>query len=152
MGSGGQDHCDSVDGGGSRRWAVEDKTIATPSKVEKAGDGASDSDETKRLRDSQKKVQQNDCIFCKIVCGESPALKLYEDDACLCILDTNPLSHGHSLIIPKSHFCSLKATPPHVIAAMCLKVPFISSATMKATGCGVYLYFTAITIIYSFFH
>ncbi|KAF5442127.1 hypothetical protein F2P56_037174 [Juglans regia] len=112
----------------------------------------SDSDETKRLRDSQKKVQQNDCIFCKIVCGESPALKLYEDDACLCILDTNPLSHGHSLIIPKSHFCSLKATPPHVIAAMCLKVPFISSATMKATGCGVYLYFTAITIIYSFFH
>ncbi|XP_035543050.1 adenylylsulfatase HINT3-like [Juglans regia] len=54
---------------------------------------ASDSDETKRLRDSQKKVQQNDCVFCKIVCGESPALKLYEDDACLCILDTSPLSH-----------------------------------------------------------
>ncbi|XP_040995546.1 adenylylsulfatase HINT3 [Juglans microcarpa x Juglans regia] len=98
-------------------------------------DCASDSDETKRLRDSQKKVQQNDCVFCKIVCGESPALKLYEDDACLCILDTSPLSHGHSLIIPKSHFCSLKATPPHVIAAMCSKVPFISSAIMKATGC-----------------
>ncbi|KAF5470254.1 hypothetical protein F2P56_010778 [Juglans regia] len=44
-------------------------------------DCASDSDETKRLRDSQKKVQQNDCVFCKIVCGKSPALKLYEDHA-----------------------------------------------------------------------
>ncbi|KAG6677787.1 hypothetical protein I3842_14G043900 [Carya illinoinensis] len=96
---------------------------------------ASGSGETQRFRDSEEKDRQNDCVFCKIVRGESPALKLYEDDACLCILDTNPLSHGHSLIIPKSHFCSLKATPPHVIAAMCSKVPFISSAIMKATGC-----------------
>ncbi|KAA8550562.1 hypothetical protein F0562_002246 [Nyssa sinensis] len=62
--------------------------------------------------DGEKGNQGNDCIFCKIVRGESPALKLYEDDICICILDTNPLSHGHSLIIPKSHFSSLQATPP----------------------------------------
>ncbi|KAK2414017.1 Histidine triad nucleotide-binding protein 3 [Trifolium repens] len=78
---------------------------------------------------------QQDCIFCNIIRGQSPALKLYEDDTCLCILDTSPLSHGHSLIIPKSHFPSLDATPPSVIAAMCSKVPFISNAIMKATGC-----------------
>ncbi|XP_062173436.1 adenylylsulfatase HINT3 isoform X2 [Alnus glutinosa] len=84
---------------------------------------------------SEEKDQRNDCVFCKIIRGESPALKLYEDDACLCILDTNPLSHGHSLIIPKSHFHSLEATPPSVVAAMCSKVPFISSAIMKATNC-----------------
>ncbi|XP_042958531.1 adenylylsulfatase HINT3-like isoform X3 [Carya illinoinensis] len=96
---------------------------------------ASGSGETQWFRDSEEKDRQNDCVFCKIVRVESPGLKLYEDDACLCILDTNPLSHGHSLIIPKSHFCSLKATPPHVIAVMCSKVPFISSAIMKATGC-----------------
>ncbi|XP_048422568.1 adenylylsulfatase HINT3 [Pyrus x bretschneideri] len=93
---------------------------------------------------------QNGCVFCKIIRGESPAFKLYEDDVCLCILDTNPLSSGrnasvcvnfadvsyvlHSLVIPKSHFSSLKATPPDVVAAMCSKVPFISSAIMKATG------------------
>lgn len=41
----------------------------------------------------------------------------------------------HSLIIPKSHFPSLDATPPSVIAAMCSKVPSISNAIMKATGC-----------------
>uniref|UniRef100_A0A803PFU7 HIT domain-containing protein n=1 Tax=Cannabis sativa TaxID=3483 RepID=A0A803PFU7_CANSA len=40
----------------------------------------------------------------------------------------------HSLIIPKSHFSSLDATPPSVIAAMCSKVPLISSAIVKATG------------------
>ncbi|KEH22535.1 putative adenylylsulfatase [Medicago truncatula] len=75
------------------------------------------------------------CVFCNIVRGQSPALKLYEDDMCLCILDTNPLSHGHSLIIPKSHYPSLDATPPSVVAAMSSKVPFISNAIMKATGC-----------------
>ncbi|KAJ8748219.1 hypothetical protein K2173_000627 [Erythroxylum novogranatense] len=77
---------------------------------------------------------QNDCVFCKIIRGESPATKLYEDDTCLCILDTSPLSHGHSLIIPKSHFSSLETTPPCLVAAMCSKVPFIGRAIMKATG------------------
>ncbi|XP_047310986.1 adenylylsulfatase HINT3 [Impatiens glandulifera] len=75
------------------------------------------------------------CVFCKISRGESPALKIYEDDICFCILDINPVINGHSLIIPKSHFSSLQETPPHVIGAMCSKVPFISSAVMKATGC-----------------
>ncbi|KAK2971408.1 hypothetical protein RJ640_025358 [Escallonia rubra] len=79
--------------------------------------------------------QVTDCVFCKIVHGEAPALKLYEDDICICILDTFPLSHGHSLIIPKCHFSSLEATPPSVVAAMCSKVPYISNAVMKATAC-----------------
>ncbi|XP_020107274.1 adenylylsulfatase HINT3, partial [Ananas comosus] len=75
------------------------------------------------------------CVFCAIVRGESPAFKVYEDDVCLCILDSNPLSHGHSLIIPKCHFPSLEATPPPVVAAMCSKVPFLSNAIMKAAQC-----------------
>uniref|UniRef100_A0A2P2IJN3 Uncharacterized protein MANES_12G051500 n=2 Tax=Rhizophora mucronata TaxID=61149 RepID=A0A2P2IJN3_RHIMU len=88
-----------------------------------------------RSRDSSGEGnRQNDCVFCKIICGESKACKLYEDDTCLCILDTNPLSHGHSLIIPKSHFSSLETTPPSVVAAMCSKVPMIGHAIMKATG------------------
>lgn len=87
-----------------------------------------------RLRVSKKEVSEKDCIFCKIIRGESPAVKLYEDDICLCIFDTHPVSHGHSLIIPKSHYPSLEGTPPSVVAAMCSKVPFISNAIMKATG------------------
>lgn len=77
---------------------------------------------------------QLDCVFCRIVRGESPAFKLYEDETCLCILDSSPLSPGHSLIIPKSHFSCLEATPPSVVAAMCSKVPSIGNAIMKANG------------------
>ncbi|KAL2508237.1 histidine triad nucleotide-binding 3 [Forsythia ovata] len=81
---------------------------------------------------------KTDCVFCNIIRGEAPALKVYEDDVCLCILDTNPLCHGHSLIIPKRHFSSLDATPPSIIGAMCSKVPLISNAVMKATGCDAF--------------
>ncbi|GLT64838.1 hypothetical protein SLA2020_373050 [Shorea laevis] len=95
---------------------------------------ASVSDSEQKLDGSDKGCLRSDCVFCQIIRGDAPALKLYEDDMCLCILDVNPLSHGHSLIIPKAHFSSLGATHPSVVAAMCSKVPFISNAIMKATG------------------
>ncbi|XP_047955453.1 adenylylsulfatase HINT3 isoform X1 [Salvia hispanica] len=84
---------------------------------------------------NEMKKGEDDCVFCRIVLGEAPALKLYEDDECVCILDTYPLCHGHSLIIPKGHYPSLDATPPSIIGAMCSKVPLISNAVMKVTGC-----------------
>ena len=45
-----------------------------------------------------------DCIFCKIVDGKIPSLKIYEDDVILAFLDINPDSNGHTLIIPKKHY------------------------------------------------
>lgn len=78
---------------------------------------------------------QNGCIFCEIIKGRAPAFKLYEDETCLCILDVKPLSHGHSLVIPKSHFPSLEVTPPSVAAAMCAVIPILGSAIMQATRC-----------------
>ena len=46
---------------------------------------------------------KEDCIFCKIVLGEIPAHKVYEDESFLAFLDIRPLSAGHTLIIPKEH-------------------------------------------------
>ena len=46
----------------------------------------------------------DDCIFCKIVKGEIPADKVYEDDDFLAFLDIHPVSIGHTLIIPKTHY------------------------------------------------
>ena len=43
------------------------------------------------------------CIFCKIVAGEIPAEKIYEDDKVLVFLDINPVTYGHALLIPKEH-------------------------------------------------
>lgn len=45
-----------------------------------------------------------DCLFCKIVNGEIPSFKIYEDDYTFAFLDINPNSNGHTLIIPKKHF------------------------------------------------
>ena len=44
-----------------------------------------------------------DCIFCKIVAGEIPSVKIYEDDLVFAFMDINPVQAGHTLIIPKAH-------------------------------------------------
>ena len=44
-----------------------------------------------------------DCIFCKIIKGDIPCFKVYEDDRVLAFEDVNPISDGHTLIIPKAH-------------------------------------------------
>jgi len=44
-----------------------------------------------------------DCIFCKIINGDIPCYKIYEDDIVLAFLDINPDCDGHTLIIPKKH-------------------------------------------------
>ena len=46
----------------------------------------------------------NDCLFCKIIKGEIPSYKVYEDDYTLAFLDINPEGLGHTLVIPKKHF------------------------------------------------
>jgi histidine triad (HIT) family protein len=48
-------------------------------------------------------MEQN-CVFCKIIKGEIPAHKVYEDDGFLAFLSINPASPGHTLIIPKQHY------------------------------------------------
>lgn len=45
----------------------------------------------------------NECIFCKIVAGEIPSRKIYEDDGHIAFLDIFPAGRGHTLVIPKAH-------------------------------------------------
>ena len=49
----------------------------------------------------------SECIFCKIVQGEIPAQKVYEDDRVLAFYDINPVAPVHVLVIPKEHIASL---------------------------------------------
>ncbi len=46
---------------------------------------------------------KEDCIFCKIIAGEIPCNKIYEDNNILAFLDIKPLNPGHTLVIPKEH-------------------------------------------------
>ena len=52
------------------------------------------------------------CVFCKIIRGELPCAKLYEDDRVLVFLDIAPWNPGHSLVIPKEHHTSVTTVPP----------------------------------------
>mgnify|MGYP004646802485 FL=1 len=45
----------------------------------------------------------NDCIFCKIIAGEIPSNKLYEDELCYAFYDIQPLAPQHFLVVPKEH-------------------------------------------------
>ena len=48
-----------------------------------------------------------DCLFCKIIDGEIPCHKVYEDDKIIAFLDIQPLTRGHTLVIPKEHASSM---------------------------------------------
>jgi len=59
-----------------------------------------------------------DCVFCHIVAGEVPALKVYEDDLVVAFWDANPIAPIHILIVPKEHIPTLNDIPPdnHILA------------------------------------
>lgn len=52
-------------------------------------------------------MREEDCIFCKIANGQIPSRTLYEDDDFRVILDLNPVTKGHALILPKDHYRNL---------------------------------------------
>lgn len=58
------------------------------------------------------------CVFCAIVAGDAPAIRVYEDDAYLAILDVRPIVRGHTLVIPKEHTTDLTDTPSSTVAGM----------------------------------
>jgi histidine triad (HIT) family protein len=74
-------------------------------------------------------------IFEKIVTGDIPSFKLYEDDLVYAFLDIGPLSRGHALLIPKTCYVELDQMPPEVAAAMGRAMPRLCHAIKQATGC-----------------
>jgi len=58
------------------------------------------------------------CVFCAIVAGDAPAIRIYEDDDYLAILDLRPITRGHTLVLPKRHTVELSDTPPQTLAGM----------------------------------
>lgn len=79
----------------------------------------------------------NDCLFCKIIAGDIPAQKVYEDDVVIAILDITPINPGHTLIIPKAHYRDITDTPTqtacHIMVTAQKLAPAIVAAA-KAEG------------------
>lgn len=75
-----------------------------------------------------------DTIFSKIIRGEIPCHKVYEDDKVLAFLDINPLSRGHTLVIPKEPAETLDQLSDESAAALGRVLPRICRAVIAATG------------------
>jgi histidine triad (HIT) family protein len=77
-------------------------------------------------------------IFDRILGGEIPCHKLYEDDAVLAFLDIAPLSPGHCLVIPKERAAFLHDLSSRSAAAIGTVLPRLARAVMEATGATAY--------------
>lgn len=75
-----------------------------------------------------------DTIFSKIIKGEIPSHKVYEDDKVFAFLDIGPLSRGHTLVIPKEAVPTLDQLSDESAAAIGRVLPRLCRAVMKATG------------------
>lgn len=58
------------------------------------------------------------CVFCAVVAGDAPAVRIFEDDQYLAFLDIRPFTHGHTLVIPKQHYVDMTDTPAPTLAGM----------------------------------
>jgi histidine triad (HIT) family protein len=77
-------------------------------------------------------------IFDKIIAGEIPCYKVYEDDHIFSFLDIGPLSTGHTLLIPKERVAHLHQLSDDAAAALGRVLPRICRAVMDATGATAY--------------
>lgn len=78
-----------------------------------------------------KEETMEECIFCKIIKGEIPSFKIYEDDKVFAFEDINPISEGHTLLIPKIHARDLWEIPGEDLAAVHLASKKIIQAIKK---------------------
>ena len=74
-----------------------------------------------------------DCIFCKMVEGEMPVWKIYEDEHFLAFLDVNPASRGHTLVVPKEHYPELLDLPEHELKHALKVVQDVADGVVEAT-------------------
>ncbi|MDH3317606.1 MAG: HIT family protein [Gammaproteobacteria bacterium] len=77
-----------------------------------------------------------DCIFCKIIVGEIPSFKLYEDDDTLAFMDINPANDGHALVVPKDHARDVHAISDEAISRTVITAKKIAAAVEKIVAPG----------------
>jgi histidine triad (HIT) family protein len=85
-------------------------------------------------------MSEDDCLFCKMIAGQIPVTKLYEDEVVLAFLDIGPLSDGHSLVISKQHFEKLHDCPSELLGQVCSclgKIAKAVAAAMNSEGYNV---------------
>ena len=79
-----------------------------------------------------------DSVFTKIIRGEIPSHRVYEDDLVYAFLDISPIAQGHTLVVPKEQAERLHMLSERSAEALGRALPRIAKAITKATGCADY--------------
>ena len=83
-------------------------------------------------------MSEEPTIFTKIINGELPCHKVYEDNLIIAFLDIQPLTRGHTLVVPKEPAPSMDQLSLESAAALGRALPIVSGAVLKATGATAY--------------
>lgn len=76
--------------------------------------------------------QKKQCIFCQIVAGKIKTRKIYDDDKCIAVLDINPASLGHILLLPKEHYSVMPQLPQDELTHIFIVTKHLSNAILRA--------------------
>lgn len=83
-------------------------------------------------------MKNDNCIFCKIAAGEIPSATIYEDDDFRVILDIEPASKGHALILPKEHYANLYELPEELASKVLVVAKKVVTKMTEIVGCEGY--------------
>ena len=74
------------------------------------------------------------CIFCKIVAGQIPSCRVYEDETKIAFMDINPVQPGHTLLVPRKHYERLTELSAQEAADLAAALPRLAAAVVKAAA------------------
>ena len=83
---------------------------------------------------SKDHIDRPNCVFCKIVRGELPASVVLTTDDAVAFLDINPVTKGHTLVVPRAHHTDLAGLPAAIAAQVGALLPQLCRAVQAATG------------------
>ena len=83
-------------------------------------------------------MKNDNCIFCKIASGEIPSATIYEDEDFRVILDIEPASKGHALILPKEHYANLYELPEELASKVLIVAKKVITRMTEIVGCDGY--------------
>jgi histidine triad (HIT) family protein len=74
------------------------------------------------------------CVFCAIIRGEVPAFRVLEDATCIAFLDTRPVFHGHTLLVPRVHYETLGDLPAELLSPVFANAQRLARAVEAGLG------------------
>jgi len=75
-----------------------------------------------------------ECIFCKIIVGDVPSERVYQDDDIVAFLDISPVTKGHVLVVPRQHYKDVYDIPEELLGKMVAVLKKIASSVVEAAG------------------